>query len=105
MAAQNQTIETARLAVDSAIGSNAAKATVAGAATLAWGGYTINDMAMAVGAVVAVLGFLVQVAAQLHSARVREREDKRREELHRTKMFMIMNGEPPPYTEDSNEST
>lgn len=105
MTSRSETIETARLAVDSTIGSNAAKATLAGAATLAYGGYTINDMAMAVGAAVAVLGFIVQVVAQVHSARVRERNDKRRDEMHRLKMLMLTNGEVHPNDVDDYEPT
>lgn len=90
MSTQNETVEVARLAVDSAaIGTNAAKATVAGAATLVYGGYTINDVAMAVGAFVAVIGLIVQIVSQAHSARVREREDSRNDEMHKLRMQML----------------
>lgn len=43
-----------------AASSKAFTATLAGAGTLSWGGWTSNDLAMAVGAVVAVIGLLVQ---------------------------------------------
>jgi len=86
---QSETVETARLAVDSAIGGNAAKATVAGAATLVYGGYTINDMAIAVGAAVAVIRLVVQIVSQIHSATVRVREDRRKEEMHQLRMQML----------------
>lgn len=86
---QSETVETARLAVDSTIGANAAKATVAGAATLVYGGYTINDVAIAVGAAVAVIGLVVQIVSQTHSAMVRVREDRRKEEMHQLRMKML----------------
>ena len=44
----------------SAASAKALAATMAGAGTLSWGGWTSNDIAMAVGAVVAVLGLVVQ---------------------------------------------
>lgn len=44
----------------SAASTKALAATLTGAGTLSWGGYTANDIAMLVGAVVAVIGLLVQ---------------------------------------------
>lgn len=78
------------MAVDSAIGANATKATVAGAATLMYGGYTLSDIAIAVGAIVAVIGLLVQIVSQFHSSVVREREDRRRAELHKMRIQMMI---------------
>ena len=92
MSHQSGAVETARLAIDSTIGTNATKATIAGAATLMYGGYTLSDIAIAVGAVVAVIGLLVQIVSQFHSSVVREREDRRRNELHKMKMQMLMDG-------------
>lgn len=43
-----------------AASSKALATTLAGAGTLSWGGWTSNDLAMAVGAFVAVAGLLVQ---------------------------------------------
>lgn len=90
MPPQSETAETARMAIDSAIGGNATKATVAGAATLMYGGYTLSDIAMAVGAVVAIISLLVQTVSHVHSSVVREREDRRRDEIHKMRMRMMI---------------
>lgn len=66
----------------SAASAKALATTLAGAGTLTWGGYTSNDIAMFVGAVVAVLGLVVQwfyrhreykIKLREHEARMAER--------------------------------
>lgn len=74
---------------DNTVGGMAGKTTVAGAATLVYGGYTINEIAIFIGAVVAVGGFVVQIIAQYHAAKSREKEDARKDELHAHRMALI----------------
>ena len=57
--------------------SSSAKAlatTLAGAGTLSFGGYTANDVAMIIGAVVAVVGLIVQWVYRHKEYRLKERE-------------------------------
>lgn len=82
--------ETARLDIDSARGANATKTTIAGAATLFYGGYTLSDIAMAIGAIVGIIGLLVQTISHAHASVVREREDRRREELHKIRIQLML---------------
>lgn len=64
-----------------AAASKALAGAVAGGATLSWGGWTSNDIAMLVGAGVAVLGLLVQVyyKRKEYALKLREHEMHRRE--------------------------
>lgn len=59
-----------------AVASKALAGTLGGAATLSWGGWTSNDIAMLTGAVVAVLGLLVQVhyKRKEHMLRLKEHD-------------------------------
>lgn len=52
--------------------------TMAGAGTLSLGGLSANDIAMAVGAIVAVLGLLVQWYYRHKEYKLRERESNAR---------------------------
>lgn len=62
----------------SAASTKALAATLTGAGTLSWGGYTANDIAMFIGAIVAVVGLLVQwyYRHQEHKMRRAEHEAK-----------------------------
>lgn len=60
--------------------------TLAGAGTLSWGGYTANDVAMLTGAVVAVLGLIVQWYYRRDENKLKRREAELREEEHHAMM-------------------
>lgn len=66
----------------SAASAKALAATMAGAGTLSFGGLTANDMAMVIGAVVAVLGLLVQWYYRHKEFKLRERETNARMGLY-----------------------
>lgn len=61
------------------------KGAIAGSAALGWGGWTSNDLAMAVGALVAIAGLAVQIhfKRREHQLRVAEHQMLRREHLAR----------------------
>lgn len=62
----------------SAAGTKALATTLTGAGALGWGGYTANDIAMVVGALVAVLGLVIQTYFSLEAHKMRRREHEAR---------------------------
>ena len=77
------------IARDAVISKVATGASVGGGAYAFWGGYTLNEVAMIVGMVVAILGLLVQSCVQFHGWRARCREEKRAVILHRARMAKL----------------
>lgn len=73
-----------------AAGSKAFASAVAGGATLSWGGWTSNDIAMLVGAIVAVIGLFVQIhyKRKEHALRLLEHDMIRRE--HEARMSELV---------------
>lgn len=63
-------------AAEATIAAVAQKFTVGGGATAAYGGITANDLLAYVGAIVAVLGLVIQWY-------YKRKDDRRRDELHR----------------------
>lgn len=81
--------EAARAAADATIASYGAKAGVGGGIVAVGGAITLSELAMIVGIIVGIGGFIVQIAAQWHAARIRERADKRAKALYEARMAAI----------------
>lgn len=81
--------EAARLAADTALANKALLGTVAGSATAVYGGYTLNEWAMVIGALAALLGLAVQVVVQFHSWRLRVTKEQRDVEWHKARMASV----------------
>lgn len=63
----------------SAAGTKALATTLTGAGALGWGGYTANDIAMFIGAVVAVVGLFLQ----WHYQRKRDKREQAEHQMRR----------------------
>lgn len=66
-------------AAEATIAAVAQKFTVGGGATAAYGGITANDLLAYVGAIVAVLGLVIQWY-------YKRKDDRRQEELHKVRL-------------------
>lgn len=86
---RQQVQEAAQVATDVAIASAGSKAAVGGGGIAVVGALTMNELAMVVGMLVGVIGLLVQIFAQLHAARARASEERRRDELHAARLNAI----------------
>lgn len=86
---QHAVQEVAQTATDVAIASAGSKAAVGGGGVAVFGALTMNELAMVVGMIVGVVGLLVQIFAQLHAARTRARDERRRAELHAARLNAI----------------
>lgn len=92
------TAEGARIAAEATMGKAALGTTLTGSATAIYGGYTLNEMAMIVGAIAALGGLLVQIAVQWHAWQGRREESQREKEKaqwdkewHQTRMAALRN--------------
>jgi len=79
---------------DNSVGGAAGKATVTGGMTLFYGGYSLNDVAMFIGAIIAIAGFITQAVAQYNANQSRKRDDARKDELHAMRMAQLRNAQP-----------
>ena len=74
---------------DNSVGGAAGKATVTGGMTLFYGGYSLNDIAMFIGAIIAIAGFIIQAVAQHNANKSRKRDDARKDEMHALRMAQL----------------
>ena len=81
--------ELATQAVDATVASTASKMAVGGSGVALLGALTLNDLAMIIGMAVGLIGVIVQILAQLHAARARQKDDKRKDELHRARLHAL----------------
>ena len=78
--------EAARIAADTAVGKAATGFTLTGSAAVVYGGYTLQEWAMLLGAITALGGLAIQVLTALDARRARQRKTKRDEEWHQARM-------------------
>lgn len=91
--------EAARGAADATIGKTALGVTLTGGTAAMYGGYTLNEWAMILGAIAAVGGLLVQCVVQWHAWRLRVAKAKREQEWHDTRMAAIARNATTPETD------
>ena len=73
-------------AQDAAVAKIATGASISGGLTAFWGGASLNEVAMCVGMLVAVLGFIVQLVVQGHLWLCRLKTQRRESILFRARM-------------------
>jgi hypothetical protein len=92
-------LEAARLAADATAGKAALGATLTGAGAAIYGGYTLNEWAMALGALAAVGGLVFHAYTTIDSALLRRRKERREEEWHKTRMAALRTNKTGPDTD------
>lgn len=79
-------------AVNTTVASTASKVAIGGSGVALVGVFTLSEWAMIVGMLVGLAGLFVQLMAHMHLARVRQKDERRKDELHRARLRALDRG-------------